>query len=65
LSIQTILEIGGYVVPVVVITKHNVNLLGETLDFIQSIGCKRVMLNRYNIGGKGCANPMDISATAA
>jgi len=63
-SIKSILELGGYVVPVVVITKHNVNLLGETLDFIASLGCKRVMLNRYNIGGKGCTNPMDISATA-
>ncbi|MDR0872721.1 MAG: radical SAM protein [Prevotellaceae bacterium] len=63
-SIKSILELGGYVVPVVVITKHNVNLLGETLDFIQSIGCKRVMLNRYNIGGRGCARPMEVSATA-
>ena len=63
-SIKTILELGGYVVPVVVITKHNVNLLGETLDFIASLGCRRVMLNRYNIGGKGCTNPMEISATA-
>ena len=63
-SIKAILELGGYVVPVVVITKHNVNLLGETLDFIQSIGCKRIMLNRYNIGGKACAHPMEVSATA-
>ena len=63
-SVKMILKLGGYVAPVVVITKHNVNLLGETLDFIASLGCKRVMLNRYNIGGKGCAKPMDISATA-
>ena len=63
-SIKTILELGGYVVPVVVITKHNVNVLSETLDFIASLGCKRIMLNRYNIGGKGCTNPMSISATA-
>jgi radical SAM protein with 4Fe4S-binding SPASM domain len=63
-SVKTILKLGGYVVPVVVITKHNVKVLDETLDFIASIGCKRVMLNRYNIGGKSCANPMDVSATA-
>ena len=63
-SIKTILKLGGYVVPVVVVTKHNVNVLGETLDFIQSVGCQRVMLNRYNIGGKGCVRPMDISGTA-
>ena len=63
-SIKKILELGGYVVPVVVITKHNVHMLGETLDFIASLGCKRVMLNRYNIGGRACANPMEVSATA-
>lgn len=63
-SIQKIQELGGYAVPVVVITKHNVNLLGETLDFLSSLGCKRVMLNRYNIGGKACENPLEVSATA-
>ncbi|GHT19522.1 GeoRSP system radical SAM/SPASM protein [Bacteroidia bacterium] len=56
---------GGYVVPVVVLTKFNINHLAETLDFIHSLGCKRIMLNRYNIGGRGCAAPLDVSATAA
>ncbi len=64
-STREVLQLGGSVVPVVVITKHNVNQLGETLEFINSLGCKRIMLNRYNIGGKGCANPMEVSATAA
>jgi len=66
-SVEAIAEIqrlGGSVVAVVVITRHNVRQLGETLDFIASLGCRRVMLNRYNIGGKGCANPMEVSATA-
>jgi radical SAM protein with 4Fe4S-binding SPASM domain len=63
-STREVLQLGGSVVPVVVITKHNVNQLGETLEFIHSLGCKRIMLNRYNIGGKGCANPMEVSATA-
>jgi radical SAM protein with 4Fe4S-binding SPASM domain len=63
-SVKSVLQLGGYVVPVVVITKHNVRQLGETLDFIHSIGCDRIMLNRYNIGGKGCNNPLEISATA-
>jgi len=63
-SIKSVLNLGGQVVPVVVITRHNVNLLGETLAFIQSLGCNRIMLNRYNIGGKGCTNPMQVSATA-
>ena len=63
-STREVLQLGGSVVPVVVITKHNVHQLGETLEFINSLGCKRIMLNRYNIGGKGCANPMEVSATA-
>lgn len=62
-SVKTVLALGGQVVPVVVITKFNVNVLGETLDFINSLGCKRIMLNRYNIGGKGCAQPLEVSAT--
>ena len=63
-SIVEVLKLGGSVVPVVVITKHNVNQTDETLRFIQSLGCSRIMLNRYNIGGKGCDNPMEVSATA-
>ena len=63
-SIQTVLELGGKVVPAIVITKNNVNQIGETIDFIESLGCNRIMLNRYNIGGKGCENPLEISASA-
>lgn len=63
-SIKTIMELGGKVVPVIVITKHNVNKIAETLDYIASLGCSRIMLNRYNIGGKGCENPLIVSATA-
>ena len=62
-SVKSVLQLGGYVVPVVVITRHNVQQLSETLDFIRSLGCDRIMLNRYNIGGKGCSNPLEISAT--
>jgi radical SAM protein with 4Fe4S-binding SPASM domain len=63
-SLKTVMRLGGYVVPVVVITRHNVKELGETLGFINSLGCRRIMLNRYNIGGKGCENPLEISASA-
>ncbi|MDR3218745.1 MAG: hypothetical protein LBU22_07155 [Dysgonamonadaceae bacterium] len=63
-SLKTVLQLGGYVVPVIVITKHNVNQISETLHFIHSLACKRIMLNRYNIGGKGCDHPLDISADA-
>jgi radical SAM protein with 4Fe4S-binding SPASM domain len=64
-SLQSVFQSGGYVVPVIVITKHNVNELGETIHFLHSLGCGRMMLNRYNIGGKGCEKPLDISASAA
>lgn len=63
-SVKKVLDLGGRAVPVIVITKYNVNQLGETLDFISSLGCSRIMLNRYNIGGKACSNPMDVSASA-
>lgn len=63
-SIRELLRLGARVVPVVVITRHNVDQLGKTLDFIHSLGCNRIMLNRYNIGGKGCNAPMEVSANA-
>jgi radical SAM protein with 4Fe4S-binding SPASM domain len=63
-SVQSVLKLGGQVVPVIVITKHNVHEMAETLRFIHSLGCQRIMLNRYNIGGKGCENPWAVSASA-
>jgi radical SAM protein with 4Fe4S-binding SPASM domain len=65
-SVNSLLEIkrlGGYPVAVVVLTKQNVEMLGETLDFIHRSGIHRIMLNRYNIGGAGTANPAAVSAT--
>jgi len=62
-SVQIISELGGYVVPVIVVTAWNVEGIGDTLDFIHSLGLKRIMLNRYNIGGEGVKNPTEISAT--
>lgn len=51
-SIKFTLESGGNVVPVVVITKLNCEYISETLEFINNLGLKRIMLNRYNIGGE-------------
>ncbi len=62
-SIQAVLDLKGYPVPVIVLTKYNVEVLGETLDFINSLGLKRIMLNRYNIGGNGTSEPASVSAT--
>ncbi len=62
-SIQTLIKLGAYIVPVIVVTKLNVEILGETLDFIYGLGLKRIMMNRYNIGGCGLKNPTEVSAT--
>jgi radical SAM protein with 4Fe4S-binding SPASM domain len=65
-SLNSLLEIkrlGGYPVAVIVLTKYNAAVLSETLDFIKHTGIKRIMLNRYNIGGDGTANPASVSAT--
>ena len=62
-SIRHLSELGGYVVPVIVVTAMNVEHIGDTLDFIHSLGLKRIMMNRYNIGGAGVAHPEKISAT--
>jgi radical SAM protein with 4Fe4S-binding SPASM domain len=61
-SILAIQNLRGYPVPVIVLTKYNIEVLGETLDFISSLGLRRVMMNRYNIGGCGVADPVSVSA---
>ena len=32
--------------------EYNVGDIDKTLEFIYSLGIKRIMINRYNIGGK-------------
>lgn len=55
-----VIENGGFVVPVIVITKYNFAEISETLEFINKLGLKRIMLNRYNIGGERINNFGDI-----
>lgn len=62
-SIRSVQSLKGYPVPVIVLTKYNVEVLGETLDFIDALGLRRIMMNRYNIGGCGTADPASVSAT--
>lgn len=62
-SIRTVQNMKGYPVPVIVLTKYNVEVIGETLDFIADLGLRRIMMNRYNIGGCGTADPASVSAT--
>lgn len=62
-SIRAIQRMKGYPVPVIVLTKYNIDEIGETLDFIADLGLRRIMMNRYNIGGCGTADPASVSAT--
>lgn len=62
-SIRSVQSLKGYPVPVIVLTKYNIEVLGETLDFIDALGLRRIMMNRYNIGGCGTADPASVSGT--
>ena len=64
-SLKAIKDMGGYSVPVIVLTKYNAEMIGDTFDYIHSLGLNRIMLNRYNNGGCGTAEPASVSATHA
>lgn len=52
-SIQDVVELGGIVVPVVILMRENLPHLKQTLRFIRNLGLRQVMLNRFNLGGRG------------
>lgn len=62
-SVEALREMGADPVVVIVLTRFNIDKVGETLDFIAGLGVKRVMVNRYNIGGRHTADPAAVSAT--
>ena len=59
-SIKSLKELGMQTVVVVVITKANYLQIGETLEFIKSLGINRIMLNRFNIGGQGISEKSNL-----
>ncbi len=61
-NIKEIISNGIEVVVPIVITKYNVGDIDKTLEFIYSLGIKRIMINRYNIGGNGCNKYNEILA---
>ena len=61
-AIKEIINNGIEVVAPIVITKYNVKDIEKTLEFIYGLGIKRIMINRYNIGGNGCNEYNDILA---
>ncbi|MEI6765554.1 MAG: radical SAM protein [Bacteroidota bacterium] len=63
-TIREITAAGGSVLPVIVLTRHNISSVESTLAFIsESLGLKQVMINRFNIGGKGIAEMKNIIPT--
>lgn len=62
-SIQAVQRLGGMPIPVIVLTKFNIEVLDETLDFISGLGLSRIMMNRYNIGGCASSDPASVSAS--
>jgi len=64
-SIETITELGGTVVPMIVLTKINHARVADTLQLFKGLGLRRVMINRFNIGGRGIARAAQLSLTTA
>ncbi len=52
-SIELVRDLGGTVVPMIVITKINAKNVGDTLLLFKQLGFRQIMLNRFNIGGRG------------
>ncbi len=52
-SIDILRELDIPLVAVIVLTKINFPDLGQTLDFLKERGITRIMLNRFNVGGRG------------
>jgi radical SAM protein with 4Fe4S-binding SPASM domain len=52
-SSEILQDLGVPIVGVVVLTKVNYPDLRETLEFLRNKGIKRIMVNRFNVGGRG------------
>lgn len=59
-NIRKIQSKGIEVVTPIVVTNYNCKNIKETLEYLKNLGIKRLMINRYNIGGEGCNKPEEI-----
>lgn len=59
-NIKRIQSRGIEVVVPIVVTKYNCKDIKETLEYLRNLEIKRIMVNRYNIGGEGCNKPEKI-----
>lgn len=59
-SIERLVGLGADVVGVVVLTRENHLQVTETLAHLSRLGVRRVMLNRFNVGGAGIAHRAEL-----
>jgi len=52
-TLQQVVELRAVPVAVIVLTKANLHEVDDTLSYLGQMGIKRIMLNRFNIGGQG------------
>lgn len=52
-AMRSVSQLGGTAVGVVVVTPQNAHLVGQTMEQLASAGVRRVMVNRFNEGGRG------------
>ncbi|MCP4548200.1 MAG: radical SAM protein [bacterium] len=64
-SLEQVIELGARGVAVIVLTRRNVVGLGDTLRLCRELGVDSVMLNRFNIGGRGIAEAHRLQPDAA
>jgi radical SAM protein with 4Fe4S-binding SPASM domain len=55
-SIKMLSELGANICVATVLTKLNIDRFRHTLAFAQQLGIKRLMIARFNIGGRGIEN---------
>lgn len=55
-SINVLTGMKAEICVVVVLTKLNIDQLQDTLEFAESLGIRRLMIARFNIGGRGIEN---------
>ena len=60
-SIKQILALGAEVIGVVVVTRQNFHQVGQTMELLRATGVRRVMVNRFNVGGRGIAQQRELA----
>lgn len=62
-SIKQITALGMEAHGIIVVTRKNFHLVRETAALMREAGVRRVMVNRFNVGGRGIAQQQHLSPT--